>query len=103
MFFQHIIFFSTRPAGQDPGQALDRNEWLGLMLDREVSTRADKRFANRLRNARLRFPDACIEDVNFAASQGRERSEIKAMEKGEGMKAKKAQEGNEGKKSGTRW
>ncbi len=52
-------------AEQDPGQALDRNEWLGLMLDREASARADKRFANRLRNARMRFPNACIEDINF--------------------------------------
>jgi len=42
-------------AEQDPGQALDRNEWLGLMLDREATARADKRFANRLRNAKMRF------------------------------------------------
>jgi len=75
-------------AGQDPGQALDRNEWLGLMLDREVSTRADKRFANRLRNARLRFPDACIEDVNFAASRGLDRRQILALAQGEWIKAK---------------
>ena len=43
-------------AGQDPGQALDRNEWLGLMLDREVSTRADKRFANSLRSKGADWP-----------------------------------------------
>jgi hypothetical protein len=36
-------------AEQDPGEALNRNEWLGLMLDREAAWRADKRFANRLR------------------------------------------------------
>ncbi|MFV1877716.1 ATP-binding protein [Nioella sp.] len=42
---------------QDPGEALDRNEWLGMMLDREVAHRADKRFANRLRNAKMRFPN----------------------------------------------
>ena len=35
--------------------------------------RADKRFANKLRNAKMRFPDACIEDVNFAASRGLDR------------------------------
>lgn len=40
---------------QDPDQTLDRNEWLGLMLDREAAARADKRFANMLRNARMRF------------------------------------------------
>ena len=41
---------------QDPGEALDRNEWLGLMLDRETIFRADKRFANKLRNAASRTP-----------------------------------------------
>ena len=75
-------------ADQDPGQALDRNEWLGLMLDREASRRADKRFANRLRNARMRFPDACIEDVNFAASRGLDRRQILALAQGEWIKAK---------------
>ena len=75
-------------ADQDPGQALDRNEWLGLMLDREASRRADKRFANRLRNARMRFPDACIEDVNFAASRGLDRRQVLALAQGEWIKAK---------------
>jgi DNA replication protein DnaC len=75
-------------ADQDPGQALDRNEWLGLMLDREASTRADKRFANRLRNARMRFPDACIEDVDFAASRGLDRRQVLALAQGEWIKAK---------------
>jgi len=75
-------------ADQDPGQALDRNEWLGLMLDREASTRADKRFANRLRNAKMRFPNACIEDVNFAASRSLDRRQVLALAQGEWIKAK---------------
>jgi len=75
-------------AEQDPGQALDRNEWLGLMLDREAAARADKRFANRLRNAKMRFPDACIEDVNFAASRGLDRRQILGLAQGEWIKAK---------------
>jgi DNA replication protein len=75
-------------AEQDPGQALDRNEWLGLMLDREATARADKRFANRLRNAKMRFPNACIEDVNFAASRGLDRRQVFALAQGEWIKAK---------------
>lgn len=75
-------------AEQDPGQALDRNEWLGLMLDREATARADKRFANRLRNAKMRFPNACIEDVNFAASRGLDRRQVLALAQGEWIKAK---------------
>lgn len=73
---------------QDPGKALDRNEWLGLMLDREATARADKRFNNRLRNAKMRFPNACIEDVNFAASRGLDRRQVLALAQGGWIKAK---------------
>ena len=75
-------------AEQDPGQALERNEWLGLMLDREAAARAGKRFANRLRNARMRFPNACIEDVDFAASRGLDRRHILALAQGDRIKAR---------------
>jgi len=75
-------------AEQDPGQALERNEWLGLMLDREAAARADKRFANRLRNAKMRFPNACIEDVDFAVSRGLDRRQILALAQGDWIKAR---------------
>jgi DNA replication protein DnaC len=74
-------------AGQDPGEALNRNEWLGLMLDREAAQRADKRFANRLRNAKMRFPNACIEDINFAEPRGLDRRQILALAQGGWLKA----------------
>ena len=72
---------------QDHSQSLDRNEWLGLMLDREATTRADKRFANRIRNAKMRFPDACIEDVSFAADRGLDRRQILSLAQGDWIKA----------------
>jgi DNA replication protein DnaC len=75
-------------AEQDPGQALERNEWLGLMLDREAAARADKRFANRLRNAKMRFPNACIEDVDFAAGRGLDRRQILSLAQGDWIKAR---------------
>ena len=75
-------------AEQDPGQALERNEWLGLMLDRESAARADKRFANRLRNAKMRFPNACIEDVDFATSRGLDRRQILSLAQGDWIKAR---------------
>src|SRR5208337_18131 len=40
---------------------LGHHEWLGLLLDRETSWRQDKRFAARLRVAKLR-QQACIDD-----------------------------------------
>ena len=73
---------------QDPDQALDRNEWLGLLLDREVATRADKRFANRIRNAKMRFPNACIEDVDFRTSRGLDRRQILSLAQGDWIKAR---------------
>jgi hypothetical protein len=69
-------------AEQDPGEAFDRNEWLGMMLDREVAHRADKRFANRLRNTKMRFPNACIEDINFTATRGLDRRQILSLGQG---------------------
>ncbi|WP_456794052.1 ATP-binding protein [Bradyrhizobium sp. USDA 4506] len=47
--------------------------WLGLMLDREAATRADKRLTNRLAEAKLSFVDTCIEDIDFAARRGLDR------------------------------
>jgi DNA replication protein DnaC len=74
-------------AEQDPNAALNRDEWLALMLEREASTRADKRFANRLRTAKLRFPNACIEDIDFAAPRGLDRRNILALAQGDWLKA----------------
>ena len=44
-------------ADQENGAELGRDEWLGLMLDREAAMRADKRVRNRLAAAKLRFPE----------------------------------------------
>ena len=74
-------------AEQDDAAGLSRDEWLGLMLDREVSTRADKRLTNRLAAARLRFVDACIEDIDFAARRGLDRRNILQLAQGAWLKA----------------
>jgi DNA replication protein DnaC len=47
-------------------------EWLGLLLDREISHRRDKRLMARLRYARLRH-QACVEDVDYRAPRGLDR------------------------------
>ena len=58
------------------------------MLDREAAARADKRFANRLRNARMRFPNACIEDIDFAASRGLDRRQILSLAQGDWIRSR---------------
>jgi len=54
-------------------QALSFEERLGLMVDRELTERANRRLATRLRFARLR-QDACLEDIDFRHPRGLDRS-----------------------------
>ncbi|MCK6508258.1 ATP-binding protein, partial [Myxococcota bacterium] len=54
-------------------------ERLALMVDREVHLRADKRHAALLKRARLKYPQACIEDVDGRAGRGFERSALMSL------------------------
>ena len=53
--------------------ALTHPEWLGLLLDREISHRRDKRLLARLRYARLRH-QAAVEDIDYRAARGLDRA-----------------------------
>ena len=50
----------------DAGE-LSREDWLGLLVDREATSRENKRLARRLREARLR-QSVVVEDVDFRAT-----------------------------------
>ena len=57
-------------------RGLDHAEWLGLLLEYELTLRRQKQFETRARVARLRHP-ASVEDVNYqipAGSTGRSSS-----------------------------
>ena len=54
-------------------KALDHAEWLGLLLDREVPQRKDRRLKTRLRAAKLRFAQACVEDLDLGPARGLDR------------------------------
>src|SRR5205807_2314835 len=56
----------------DAGE-LSREDWLGLLVDREAISRENKRLARRLREARLR-QSAVVEDVDFRAHRGLDRA-----------------------------
>jgi DNA replication protein DnaC len=56
----------------DAGE-LSREDWLGLLVDREATSRENKRLARRLRQARLR-QSAVVEDVDFRAHRGLDRA-----------------------------
>ena len=74
-------------AEQDHATDLSRDEWLGLMLDREAAMRADRRLTNRLAAAKLRFVDACIEDIDFASRRGLDRRNTLQLAQGAWLKA----------------
>src|ERR1700692_4042600 len=55
------------------GGELDHAEWLGLLLDRELADRQDRRLTARLRYARLGHR-AAVEDVDYRANRGLDRA-----------------------------
>ncbi len=52
---------------------LSREDWLGLLVDREATSREDKRLARRLREAKLRQA-AVIEDTDYRTPRGLDRA-----------------------------
>lgn len=57
---------------------LSFEERLGLLVDRELSDRASRKLATRLRTAKLR-QDASIEDIDFRSSRGLQRSRVLSL------------------------
>ena len=66
--------------------ALTHAYWLGLLLDRELTHRRDRRLAARLRYARLR-QHATIEDVDYRAPRGLDRALFKRLAEGDWIEA----------------
>ncbi len=58
--------------------ALTFDERLGLMVDREMTEREDRRLATRLRKAKLRV-QACVEDIDFRHRRGLDKSLVMAL------------------------
>jgi DNA replication protein DnaC len=49
---------------------LSFEERLGLLVDREVTVRDNRRLTNLLRGARLRYSNACPEEIDFRTPRG---------------------------------
>ena len=54
-------------------EELSFEERLGLLVDREVTEREDRRLTTRLHQAKLK-QNACIEDIDFKQSRGLDKS-----------------------------
>ncbi|MDA8217376.1 MAG: IS21-like element helper ATPase IstB [Dehalococcoidales bacterium] len=63
-------------------EALSFEERLGLLVDRELTCRRQKRVSRLLREARLRL-DAHVEDLDYRASRGLDRSMLRALAQGD--------------------
>ncbi len=64
-------------------RGLGHHEWLGLLLDREASWRQDKRFAARLRVAKLR-QQASVEDIDYRSPRGLDRARFQNWSRASG-------------------
>jgi DNA replication protein DnaC len=68
------------------GASLTHADWLGLLVDREVTHRRDKRLAARLRYARLRH-HAVVEDVDYRTPRGLDRAVFHKLTDGQWIDA----------------
>jgi DNA replication protein DnaC len=79
---------STELETSAEGTTLTHADWLGLLVDREVTHRRDKRLAARLRYARLRpHAIAIVEDVDYRAPRGLDRALFHQLVGGEWIDA----------------
>src|SRR4051794_28509753 len=78
------------------GATLTHADWLGLLVDREITHRCDKRLAARLRYARLRYArlryarlrhNAIVEVVDCRAPRGLDRALFHKLGEGEWIDA----------------
>jgi DNA replication protein DnaC len=58
---------------------LSFEERFGLLVDKEWTRRHDRRQKARITAAKLKYPAACIEDVNYRHSRGLDRSILRVL------------------------
>ena len=67
--------------------AMSFEERLALLVDREVHGRQDRRCARLLKTAKLKYPQAAIEDLDSRSTRGLERSAVMSLALGEWVNA----------------
>ena len=65
--------------------SLSFEERLGLLVDRELTERDDKRLSSRLRQARLKH-NACLEDIDYRAPRGLDKALILQLSSGQWLR-----------------
>jgi len=64
-------------------QELAFEDRLGLLIDREASWRSSRRLERLLRQARLKHPQACLEDLDYSPGRGLDRRLIAGLSGGD--------------------
>jgi DNA replication protein DnaC len=87
---QSLRFFGMRCAYEEQLQMpdidqLNFDERLGLLVDREITARDNRRLKTRLQKAKLR-QNACIEDIDFRHPRGLDKSLIMQLASGKWIK-----------------
>ena len=70
-------------ASRAAASGLSFEERLTLLVQREVDWRDDRRVARLLKAARLKVSTACVEDINWRASRGLDKSMVTALTGGD--------------------
>jgi len=70
---------------EQPGTVaeLSFEERFGMIAEREANHRDGRRVERLLKNAKLKFPSACIEDIEYHASRGVERNVMAGLATGD--------------------
>jgi len=74
---------------QDGSASLSHAEWLGLLIDRETSSRETKRFESRMRTAKLRHVGASPEDIDYKTRRGLDKSLFQQLLTGKWIRDKR--------------
>lgn len=68
---------------------LSFEERLSMLVDREMDSRQDRKLRMLLVKARLRYPGACIENINFRAKRGITKDELLQLSRNGWIKDKR--------------
>jgi DNA replication protein DnaC len=74
-----IVTALEQQLAQPESHQLSFEERIGLLVDREVLDRNNRRVTDLLRKARLREPTACIEDIDYQQPRGLNRSHMATL------------------------
>ncbi len=71
-----------------PGMiSMSFEERLAMLVDREVNCRNDRQLQRLLKNARLKYGQACIEELDSKTGRGINRSEVMSLALGDWVSA----------------